>query len=449
MSHISYWSIWSKLIVSFAVFMPALYLTAQAKYERDQDRHAFEVFMSNGGWCWFQDPRGIIHKKHLYLGGVQGNGSGAAIVGVYDLKQQKMLGQVTLQDQFDRDDHNAPVFYSTPSKKLMAVYARHNKDQYHYFKTAKLSKPLEWSEEQVFTHDYPNAGNVTYMNLYFLEEEGTLFNFFRGMDFNPSFIVSYDHGKTWEQPTHFIRSELEGRNRPYARYASDGKGKVHVSFTDAHPHVFGNSIYYAAFSRGQFFDAKGKLLRQHSPIKPSEAELIYQGGGKPENRPERSAENSAWTSSISVDKNGHPHIAYSVYVSNDDHRYRIASWNGDGWIDREVAFGGKCLYPKESSYTGLITLDPEDPSVVVISTDVHPSFGQDTGRKHEIYRAKIGLTDDVKTIRWVALTENSPVRNIRPVILRSKGYRVIAWMRGDFQTYQDYDLDAVGIIEKM
>lgn len=50
--------------------------------------------------------------------------------------------------------------------------------------------------------------------------------------------------------------------------------------------------------------------------------------------------------------------------------------------DREVAFAGTCLYPRESSYTGLITLDPEDAQSVYISTDVDPSTGVSTGGTH-------------------------------------------------------------------
>ena len=73
-----------------------------------------------------------------------------------------------------------------------------------------------------------------------------------------------------------------------------------------------------------------------------------------------------------IDKNGYPHIAYSVYKTNKDHRYRITSWDGTIWHDREVGLAGTALYDMESSYTGLITLDPVDPSYVVISTDIEP-----------------------------------------------------------------------------
>ena len=78
----------------------------------------------------------------------------------------------------------------------------------------------------------------------YLKSEKKLYNFFRGINYNPSFITSSDQGETWGEPTHLIIDEVEGRNRPYARYCGDGLKTIHISFTDAHPRDFGNSIYY-------------------------------------------------------------------------------------------------------------------------------------------------------------------------------------------------------------
>lgn len=409
-----------------------------------------QVFMKEGGWCWFQDPRVVIHDGKLFIGSVRGNGSGDAVVGVYDIASKQPLGTVLMHENFDRDDHNAPVFYSRPDGSVLAVYARHNRDKTHYYRVSDPTDPLRWSKELTFRHDYPLADKVTYMNLIPIRNEKKLYNFFRGIEFNPSFVTSSDHGMTWNEPTHFIRSELDGRHRPYARYAGNGTDTVHVSFTDGHPRDFGNSLYYAAFRDGKFYRASGqpiKDLDQEGPLKPSEAEHIYQGDAGKGRGGDLSAYNSAWTSSIAIDAAGRPHIGYTVYVSNADHRYRIASFDGNRWIDREVAHGGNCLYDRESSYTGLIALDPADPTTVVLSTDVDPTTGKATGGKHEIYRATVGSADDIKNIRWKPVTTNSPVRNIRPIIVRDGPTRVIAWLRGDFTTYTDYQLDVVGVIE--
>lgn len=426
---------------------------AEASYDRAADQHGFEVFMREGGWCWFQDPRAIVHDDVLLVGSVRGNGDGEALVGVYDLDKKKSLGSVTMHPQFDRDDHNSPVFHVRPDNSVLAVYARHNRDSFHHSRVSDPKDFTKWSEESKFKRSSPHGRDrVTYMNLFELSAENQLYLFYRGIEFNPTYVTSRDHGKSWSEPVHFIKNDIAGRHRPYARYASNGKDTIHVSVTNGHPRNYGNSIYYAAFRDGAFYRADGKKIRdleQGGALSVDAAEMVYEGSmttKKPKGF--ESVPGAAWTSDMAVDAAGHPHIAYSLYLSNDDHRYRLASWNGKEWIDREIAYAGKCLYPRESSYTGLVSLDPEDPSVVVISTDVAPSTGEDRGGKHEIYRATIGPDDDIKSIQWKAVTKDSPVRNIRPMIVRDGTRRVVLWNRGDFRTYRDYQLDTIGFVEK-
>jgi rhamnogalacturonyl hydrolase YesR len=411
------------------------------------------TFMEDGGWCWYQDPRAIVHDGKLFIGSVKGNGSGPALVGVYDLQAYKPLGTALMQDNFDRDDHNSPVFHVRPDGSVLAVYARHSREVFHYSRISDPSNPLKWSDELKHERVFSNPKDkVTYMNLIELSDEGLLYNFFRGINYNPTFVTSADHGITWSEPVHFFQNEVGGRHRPYPRYAGNGKDTVYVSITDAHPRNVGNSLYYFEFRNGNFYKADGtriKNLAADGPLRPSEAERVFLGSGVERKGRGLSAPNSAWTSSIAVDGEGCPHMGYTLYLTNDDHRYRLASWNGSEWIDREVAYGGKCLYENESSYTGLITLDPVDPEVVFISTDVNPSTGETTGGKHEIYRARIKPEDDISTIVWKPVTRNSAVRNIRPVILRDGDTRVVLWNRGEFTTYTDYDLDTVGFVEKV
>jgi rhamnogalacturonyl hydrolase YesR len=418
-----------------------------AVYDRAADRHQFTVFMNEGGWCWYQDPRAIVCNGKLFMGAVQGNGSGAARVGVYDLENKTPPGSVVMQDHFGRDDHNAPVFYARPDGSVLAVYAMHHAESCFYTRISDPNDPLRWGAET----KVEASERVTYANLYEMKDEGKLYSFFRGIRFNPTFMTSTDGGETWGEETRFIASELDGTHRPYGRYAGNGTDTVHISFTDGHPRQFGNSIYYAAFRDGTFWRADGtriKELAKDGPLRPSEAELVFKGSGEPGGKNDLSAPRSAWTSSMAFDENGYPHIAYTLYISNSDHRYRIASWDGQQWHDREVAFGGTCLYDLESSYTGLITLDPVDPRYVVISTDVLPFSGKGRG-SHEIYRAMVGLNDDVTTVRWEPLTWHSPVQNLRPVIVRDGNRRVVLWTRGTFSTYTKYQMDVVGIVESV
>lgn len=426
-------------------------------YDRAADPHKFTVFMKESGYCWFEDPRVIVNDDTLIIGAVQGNGSGPAHVGVYDLDASKQLGTALMQDHFDRDDHNSPVFYARPDGRILSVYVKHHKEKKFYYRLSEPNNPLKWSDEKV----YEAKARVTYANLYEMKKEGKLYNFFRGIHFNPTFVTSTDGGETWGEETHFIANELEGTHRPYARYAGNGTDTIYISFTDGHPRKAGNSLYYAEFRDGKFWKADGTLIKDlavDGPLRPSEAEMIYKGPGnareKAYSAQDTSVPDSAWTSSMVYDKNGYPHIGYSVYIDNKDHRYRIASWDGTKWHDREVAYGGTALYAYESSYTGLITLDPVDPSYVVISTDVDPFRGNRKG-SYEIYRSKIGLTDantkrdQPREIKWERLTWNSKVSNLRPIIVRNDDERIVLWNRGVYSSYANYQLDAVGFVEKI
>ncbi|VGO18097.1 BNR-4 repeat-containing protein [Pontiella sulfatireligans] len=432
------------------------------KYNRSADPHAFTVFMKDGGWCWYQDPRVIAHDGKLFIGSVKGNDSGPALVGIYNLDQKKPIGTVLMQDNFDKDDHNSPVFHVRPDGSVLSVYAKHGRDVYHYYRISDPVDPMKWSEE--YKHALVSSDpkdHVTYMNLMELKDEGKLYNFYRGINYNPTFETSTDSGKTWSDAVHFVQSEVGKRARPYARYVGNGIDTIHVSTTDAHPRNYGNSIYYFEFRDGKFFKADGTFIKdlKDGPVLPSQTEVVYHGTGpkgpkSPEAKAAKgkggadSADGAAWTSSIMLDAEGHPHIGYTLYISRYDHRYRIASWDGTQWLDREVAFGGNNLHSGETSYTGLITIDPVDPTAVYIATDVNPTTGEDLDTQHEIYRAKIGLADDVSSIQWEAVTQNSPVMNIRPVIVRHGDKRIVLWNRGEFDGFKNYDLDTVGFVER-
>ncbi|QJR80033.1 hypothetical protein CA267_004170 [Alteromonas pelagimontana] len=282
-----------------------------------------------------------------------------------------------------------------------------------------------------------------------MEKEGRLYNLYRGIQWNPSFVTSTDGGETWGKTQHLIQDELNGTQRPYARYVGNGTDTIGISFTDAHPRDFGNSLYYAEFRNGNFYTANGsyiKNLSKDGPLKPSEAEKIYTGGEGEFRGVDLSAENSAWTSSVAFDDKGYPHIAYSLYLNNQDQRYRIASWNGKQWYDREVAYAGSRLYEREASYTRLITLEASNPSHVLISSDVNPSTGKALEGTHQVFRALIGANDDINSIQWQRLSKDNAHHNIRPMVVNGEDKNAILWLNGEYKTYTDYNLDAVGIV---
>ena len=420
-------------------FYPKENLASKASY----------TFQTNGGWCWYQDPRVIINNGKLIVGGIDGI-SGNVRASIFDLETKKLDGEVDLHKNFQRDDHDAPVFYVREDGSLLSMWAKHGDDKIHRIKIADKDNYLKWSDLIEFRHEYNDNRGVTYMNLYYVKNQNLLYNFFRdGLNFNPSFITSKDNGFTWENRTHFISNDIRGRQRPYARYNQIDENTVGVSYTDGHPRQYGNSLYYVEFKDGAYYKVDGTKIKdiKDGVLGTSEGEKLYKGSesyDKPKGC--ESVPNSAWSCATGKDSKGHPHLGYTLYLSNNDHRYRIVSWDGEKWNDREIAYAGTCLYTRESSYTGLMAFDPEDPTNVYISTDVDPTTGESTGGVHEIYGAKIEATDDISTIKWKAITKNSTLRNIRPIVVAKDGYKVLLWLHGAWDTYTHYSVNAVGEI---
>lgn len=412
---------------------------------------SYTTFMTDGGWCWYQDPRVIISNEKLIIAGLSGQ-SGDVRLGIFDLKNKRFDSILVLAKEIGADDHNVPALYKRPDKSVLAVWAKHAKEKTHYSSISASNDYLRWTSVDTFKHDYNAKMGVTYMNLYYLKNQGKLYNFFRdGLNFNPSFITSSNHGETWENRTHFISNDVEGFQRPYTRYLQIDENTIGISYTDAHPRNYGNNLYYAEFSNNNFYKVDGTFIKSlnDGPLFSSSAEKIFTGSNTKEKpATNESVPNSAWTCAMAKDKNNHPQIGYTLYLNDDDLRFRISSWDGKKWNDREIAYAGKCLYKVESSYSGLLTFDPEDPTNVYISTDVNPSTGEDSGGNHEIYSAKIGPNDDISTIKWKALTQNSPHRNIRPIVVSSDGYKVLLWLYGPWYSFLNYDTNVVGIILK-
>ncbi len=411
----------------------------------------FITFMEDGGWCWYQDPRAIIHNGKLVFGGLSGQ-SGDVKIGVYDLEKNENKGAVVLDKNFEVDDHDVPALYAKPDGSIYAMWAKHGKEKIHYFNSSSPDNYLEWGTKKELVHKYKEKFGVTYMNLYYLENKELLYNFYRdGATYNPAFKTSLDHGETWSASNHFIEDEIEGRQRPYARYFQKNQNTVGISFTDGHPRQYGNSLYYAEFSNDSFYNVDGTKIKtiKEGALKTSEAEKVYIGS-ETRKKPKgfESVPNSSWSCATTKDEKGRPHLGYSLYLSNEDHRFRIASWNGQKWLDREIAYAGKSLYTMESSYTGLMAFDPDDVSQVYISTDVDPNTGKDLGGLHEIYTAKIGLEDNITTIKWKAITSNSTHRNIRPIVVAGEGHKVLLWLNGPWSSFINYKVDVKGIILK-
>ncbi|MBN2031256.1 BNR-4 repeat-containing protein [bacterium] len=407
------------------------------------------TFKKNGGWCWFQDERAVLHDGILLIGSVADssgyNGNqidGNIEITAYDLNSKNHIGTSVLHANLESDDHNTPALLMLNDDRVLAVYSKHGTDSHIRYRMTKVPfNYLDWETEVIVTRD---AG-VTYSNLHFLENEndhnGRIYDFYRGENWNPNFVISDDNGKTWRYGGHLIAFD----GRPYVKYISDGKNKIHFITTEHHPRNFNNSIYHAYIENDTLFQSDGSFIKALSdgPMSPSDGTRIFAGDSL----------NIGWPIDIHLDEQGFPFIAYSVQKNRNPFHieYRYAKWDGEKWEDHFLAFGGTCLYEAESHYSGLVALNPDNPNVVYISTDKDPVKGtelisqHDHQRHYEIYE---GLsTNNGQDWSWKPITQNSTFDNIRPIMPRSDGkYKVLLWLKGKYNSYTNYDLEVVGIV---
>ncbi|MDX1739735.1 MAG: BNR-4 repeat-containing protein, partial [Rhodothermales bacterium] len=310
--------------------------------------------------------------------------------------------------------------------------------------------PDVWGDPEVFE----GVARSTYNNLLTAgaENDRRLLNFSRMQGWDPNFLVYDDRTEGWQYGGRL----LNGEGRPYLNYAGSTDGsKIHVVATEQHPRDFDNSIYHGVTDGKALYDSAGRILdddlSDQDAAKPVGLTMVFQGD----------PDNVAWMADVAVDRSDQPVVAFSVQKDGRekptasgglDHRYHIAWVAADGWRHREIAFAGERLYPGEDDYTGLVALDPQDVGYVVISTNADPATGaplisRADGRRHyELFGGT--WSDGDGPIAWQALTRNSTVDNIRPVIPAwDSDRRVVLWMRGTYTTYTDFDTDIVGIVQ--
>jgi hypothetical protein len=138
-----------------------------------------------------------------------------------------------------------------------------------------------------------------------------------------------------------------------------------------------------------------------------------------------------------------------------DHRLHYARWSDqtEQWETHEIARMGNRLYRgtdmSEQDYTGNAALVPGDPSTVYISTPYDPRdpTGGTFTTSYEIYK---GVTaDGGASWNWTAITENSVIDNLRPIVPDSHdGETTVIWFRGRYTTAHSIDAAIVGIVDR-
>lgn len=323
-------------------------------------------------WIWFTNPRAVRHVGNhdrtyfCYLGGPTGRDIVAA---TYDHDRRSLSTTVVAED-FSPDDHTNPSIHVRDDGHVLLLWAGHNGDALF---TALSSEP-----ESVGSFDHRNRipqESVTYPNPVWAPWSDELYLFYRDRvytrdatgdkygymgDGNLYYRVSTDGGRTWGEQT-LIARPPEGHYSMYFVPAV-GDDAIHFFFTDAERGGDAPkwNVMYAQFHEGTFVEADGAPIAEPEdrPLRKEDLEIVYDSAAN--------GNHHAWIWDAAVDADGHPVATYATFPSTLAHEYRYARWDGDRWRDYHLADAGRYVArrPIELHYSGGLSLDRDDPSVV-------------------------------------------------------------------------------------
>ncbi len=421
------------------------------------------LFNDNAGWSWFQDERAIVdatNNKILVssVGNTAGTG-GAARNGDIELATLDLatmtVSPFQLHDALQADDHNSAAIIIRPDGRYLAMWGMHvaggeNGQQSFYRVGSNAGDSSSWGSIQSFD----NNASMTYSNLHYLPNDnggaGRMYNFTRTNNFDPNILISSNQGTTWTYGGKLL-TEGGSSDRPYVRYWTD-PNRIHVLTTERHPRDFDNSVYYGYVQNGQLFRSDGATadanLFDGTGFAPNTLTTVFATGTVVDG----AAMRRAWTVDVAADAGGNPVAVFQARADGltTDHRFFYARWNGSQWQVNPLGYAGSYLYAAEDDYTGLVSIDPSDVNTVYLSSEVHPAtkaqlIGADGLRHYELFKGT--TSDNGATWKWLPITFNSTMHNVRPLVPKwDSTHTALLWLRGNYSSYTNYNMDAVGLV---
>lgn len=421
-------------------------------------------FNDNGAWCWYQDERAVVDTAggKLILGsdasdnGVGGSPRNGLIEAViYDI-QSASSEKFTLAS-FGCDDHNAPAFFVRPDGNYIAMYAQH----YDYYNSRyRIYNGISWTPEDVFDWNTIPGGTdytIAYSNMYYLSDEGRMYNFARANHRCPNFIYSTNLGNSWLFGGQLSTNNTSSYNKGYYKYWSNGIDRIDFICTEEHPRDGLTSMYHGYVQDGQTHDTYGTVVDSNTFDQadiPSflDFTLIFADNTEIDGDYMR----KIWNADLMRYDDGTIAAILTCRINdstngndtsiNPDHAFIYCRFDGSSWSYTYLGQAGKKMYASEADYTGLGALHPNDPNTIYISTHVDPRTDIDIIYR-EIFK---GVTADSGTTwTWTNVTENSNQHNFRPIIPEWKdGYTALLWFRGTYYQAQNFDAAIVGLIEQ-
>ena len=409
------------------------------------DTYSGTVVADEGAWCWFADPRALHYENAAgtinatYIGYIDVHGNVKATQ--YDWVKHRKT-DVLIRSYFQPDDHNNPTFVVLPDERVMIFYTRHTDEAKIWYRISQKPGDITALGDEKYL---ATANNTTYPSPFILSDDPNhIYLCWRGINWHPTIArltmpdandnCAFDFG-----PKQIVQSTGD---RPYAKYQSNGKDKIYLSYTTGHPdNEMPDWLYFNVIDINQ---GNGPILRD---IKGNQLSVIANGvhnvnkqSSYASAHPAAIVDNTAsirnWVWQITLDKDENPVIAYPhIDDAKTTHVYWYARWTGSEWRRTWVQYGGHAFHANwnstERCYSGGMAVDPENVNDLYLSIPTKNGVYNKDG-VYEIWKYTI---DDEGTVAGSEqITRNSAKNNVRPFIIPgSKNSPLrLAWMNGDY-----------------
>jgi hypothetical protein len=394
-----------------------------------------------GAWCWFADPRAISYKNEsntinsTYIGYIDVHGN---VKATQINHLANVTNEVLVRSCFQPDDHDNPTFLVLPDERIMIFYSRHTDEPCFYYRITRNPGDITdlGKEIRLTTSD-----NTTYPSPFILSDDPNhIYLCWRGIGWHPTIArltmpneedeVTFDWG-----PYQILQSQNGRRGvRPYAKYTSNGKDRIYLTYTTTHPDNQSiNYVYFNYIDINTFTlkDINGRKLETigSGALHNVEATAKYKN-----NYPDAVVDNSDfrnWIWEVSVIEEQKPVIAMvRINENKDSHDYYHVRWTGKEWQKTFLSNAGGHFHQTpttERCYSGGMALDKTNPNVIYGSVPVE-------GKHGKVYELKKFSVNDKGRLESVKqMTFDSPKNNIRPFMIANKNDKEqLTWMNGDY-----------------
>jgi len=414
-----------------------------------QNSFISNVVAEEGAWCWFADPRALHYENDggtinaTYIGYIDVHGNVKATQ--YDWNANRK-SDVLIRSKFQPDDHNNPTFIVLPDERVMIFYTRHTDERKIWYRISTKPGDITSLGEEKYLE---TEKNTTYPSPFIMSDDPNhIYLCWRGVGWHPTIArltmpdsndnCSFDFG-----PKQIVNSTVQTSGcRPYAKYCSNGKDKIFISYTGTHPdNVNPNWLFF------NFIDINngdGPILKD---IMDNQISIIDNGpfnvsqtddfaNQHPYMVVDKTSNIRNWVWQVATDNNGNPVIAFThIDNAKTAHAYWYAKWTGSEWKRIKITDAGHAFHLNwnntERCYSGGFAINPDNTNELYASVPVlNGSYNRDG--VFEIW--KYTVADDGTVSATQKITNSSEKNNARPFIIpgsKNSPLRLV-WMNGDY-----------------